>query len=156
MQRLRGLVLHCSRFGCIVRLEDGRFGVLPASEHGIDVVKRAVASGHRPTFPFAIAADDGRHLRLSLCSSAPLGALGSAITEEPAREKFSSSLEQKIIDFWRQASEWDRNAGRVETDDSLHKRTERLLPFEERAPRQYRELPTRPRRGPKSTRRNRS
>jgi hypothetical protein len=156
VQHLRGLVLHCSRFGCVVRLEDGRFGVLPASEHGIDVVKRAVTSGRRPTFPFAVAEDNGRHLRLSLCSSGPLAPLDSVSSEEPSREKFSSSLEQKIIDFWRQASEWDRNAGRVEIDDSPHKRTERLLPFEERAPRQYREMPTRPRKGPKSTRRNRS
>jgi hypothetical protein len=151
VHQVRGQVLHCGRFGCMVRLEDGRFGVLPASEQGLEVVRRAIASGRHPSFPFIIAQESGRHLRLALCREP----LSPASSGEPAGERLSTSLEQKIIDFWRQVSEWDRNAGRVDTDETAHKRTERFLPFEERAPRQYRDIVRPPRKGPKSTRRNR-
>ncbi|HXW51979.1 MAG TPA: hypothetical protein VEJ41_08315 [Candidatus Acidoferrales bacterium] len=145
MQQVRGNVVHCSRFGCVVRLEDGRLGLLPAGEQGIDHVKRALNAGRHPTFPFAIAEQQGRRVRLALAHVAP----------EPAEQKLASSLEEKIIDFWRQVSDWDRNAGRVEPQEPPHKRIPRLLPFEERAPEQYREMPKRFRKGPKSTRHNR-
>jgi hypothetical protein len=154
MEQLRGQVVHCGRFGCVVKLEDGRFGILPASDRGLDDVRRVLASGRRPNFPFSVEQDDGRHVRLSLGTASTATSRPHFSQAEPAPEKFSSSLEQKIIDFWRQASEWDRNAGRLETDD-IFNRPERLLPFEERAPRQYRDLPNKPRKGRKSTRRNR-
>jgi hypothetical protein len=144
MEQVRGNVVHCSRFGCVVRLEDGRLGVLPAGEAGIELVKRAVSAGRHPTFPFAVAEQQGRRLRLALVHAAD---------EMPQRH--ASSLEEKIIDFWRQVSDWDRNAGRVDTDEPKAKRTPRLLPFEERAPRQYREMPKRSRKVSKSGRHNR-
>jgi hypothetical protein len=160
MQQVRGQVVHCGRFGCVVRLEDGRFGLLPAAERGVDELRRALAAGRRPSFPFLIAQDAGGRVRLRLHGAAsvlpPADDGGSSAHEAstPAPpQKFSASLEQKIIDFWRQVSEWDRNAGRVETDDLLHRKTERLLPFEERAPRRYKDLPNKSRKGPKSTRR---
>lgn len=142
MQQVRGNVVHCSRFGCVVRLEDGRLGMLPAAEHGIDLVKRAASTGRHPTFPFTIAEQQGRRVRLALVH----------VAEEAAPQRLASSLEEKIIDFWRQVSEWDRNAGRLDTEEPQHKRTPRLLPFEERAPREYREMPKRFRKGPKSNR----
>lgn len=163
MHQVRGNVLQCSRFGCVVRLEDGRFGLLPASDPGIDVIKRALSAGRHPDLPFLVAYADGRHLRLSLIAvhdnveaDLQVRSVGSDWKIAPeAPKRLSSSLEQKIIDFWRQVSEWDRNAGRVDDDETSHVRTERLLPFEERAPRQYRETPKRSRKGLKSTRRNR-
>jgi hypothetical protein len=144
VQQVRGNVVHCTRFGCVVRLEDGRLGMLPAQDAGIDLVKRAVSTGRHPTFPFAVAETQGRRLRLTLVHAA-----------EEAPQHRASSLEEKIIDFWRQVSDWDRNAGRVEIDEPKAKRTPRLLPFEERAPRQYREMPKRSRKVPKSSRHNR-
>jgi hypothetical protein len=157
MDEVRGHVVHCGRFGCIVRLEDGRLGVLAASELGIDTVKRAVGSGQHPSFPFAIAEQNGRRVRLQLARATALGSPASpAPNEQPVRRRLLSSFEEKIIDFWRQASDWDRNAGRVEPDERMNKRTERLLPFEERAPREHTESFRRPRQGPKRTRRNRS
>lgn len=152
MTHIRGSVVHCGRFGCIVRLADGRLAIFPSGELGIDTVKRALGAGRRPTFPFIIVEERGRRARVKLDRVESESV--EAPEDEPV-ERFSSSLEQKIIDFWRQASEWDRNAGRVEEDETHRKRQERLLPFEERAPRQYRDHPKRPRKGLKSTRPNR-
>lgn len=155
MEQVRGNVVHCSRFGCVVRLEDGRFGMLPATDPGVDVIKRALTAGRRPDLPFIVAEENGRRVRLSLPVHQHEVGDDWQIAPQQTQQRFSSSLEQKIIDFWRQVSEWDRNAGRVDEDETSHKRTERLLPFEERAPRQYREMPRRSRKGLKSSRRNR-
>ena len=143
MEHVRGNVLHCSRFGCVVRLDDGRFATLPSSERGIDIIKRALGAGRRPQFPFVIAEESGRRVRLALATVSEKEATASAPTT-PGR--FSASLEQKIIDFWRQVSEWDRNAGRVDEEEPELRRADRLRPFEERAPRQYRDTVKRPRR----------
>jgi hypothetical protein len=144
MEHVRGNVLHCSRFGCVVRLDDGRFATLPSSERGIDLIKRALGAGRRPQFPFVIAEENGRRVRVAL---APVGEKESAASPAPTTPgRFSASLEQKIIDFWRQVSEWDRNAGRVDEEEPELRRADRLRPFEERAPRQYRDTVKRPRR----------
>ena len=126
--------------------------ILPSGEAGIDVVKRALSAGRRPIFPFVIVEERGRRARVKLDREESAAV---ELQEDQPVERFSSSLEQKIIDFWRQASEWDRTAGRVEDDEAHRKRSGRLLPFEERAPRQYRDLPKRSRKGLKSTRPNR-
>jgi hypothetical protein len=144
MEHVRGNVLHCSRFGCVVRLDDGRFATLPSSERGIDIIKRALGAGRRPQFPFVIAEANGRRVRLAL---ATVSEKESTASPEPAAPgRFSASLEQKIIDFWRQVSEWDRNAGRVDEEEPELRRADRLRPFEERAPRQYRDTVKRSRR----------
>lgn len=144
MEQLRGNVLQCSRFGCVVRLDDGRLATLPSNERGIDVIKRALSAGRHPQFPFVIAQEQGRRIRVALAALPEEDSGASTSPSAPGR--FSSSLEQKIIDFWRQVSEWDRNAGRVDEEEPELRRADRLLPFEERAPRQYREPPARPRR----------
>jgi hypothetical protein len=144
MQHVRGNVLHCSRFGCVVRLDDGRLATLPSSERGIDVIKRALGAGRHPQFPFIIAEDDGRRIRVALAAVPEKDAAAASAVSQAGR--FSTSLEQKIIDFWRQASEWDRNAGRVDEEEPELRHADRLRPFEERAPRQYRETTKRPRR----------
>src|ERR1700694_64853 len=142
MEQQRGSVLHCSRFGCIVRLEDGRLAHLPAGEAGIEVVRRASGGGRRPEFPFIVVEADGRRTRVRLGTGDRQELEPRAAT--PGSGKLSSSLEQKIIDFWRQTADWDRNAGSVETAQAP--RSDRLLPFEMRARREYRETPKRTRR----------
>ena len=143
MEHVRGNVLQCSRFGCIVRLDDGRFATLPAEERGIEMVRRALTVGRNPQFPFVITQSQGRRTRVAL-ASLPEPEAAPASTLQSGR--LSTSLEQKIIDFWRQASEWDRNAGRVDDEEPPLRRADRLRPFEERAPRQYRDERKRPRR----------
>lgn len=144
MQHVRGNVLHCSRFGCVVRLDDGRLATLPASERGIDIIKRALGAGRHPQFPFVIAQDNGRRVRVALATPDEKEVATPATATTSGR--FSASLEQKIIDFWRQVSEWDRNAGRVDEEEPELRRADRLRPFEERAPRHYRDTVKRPRR----------
>jgi hypothetical protein len=144
VEHIRGNVLQCSRFGCVVRLDDGRLATLPSNERGIDLIKRALSAGRHPQFPFVIAQEQGRRIRVALAALPEREAAPSGVPTGPGR--FSSSLEQKIIDFWRQVSDWDRNAGRVDEDEPVLRHADRLLPFEERAPRQYRETAKRPRR----------
>jgi hypothetical protein len=141
MQHVRGNVVHCSRFGCLIRLEDGRLAAFPSTETGIEMLRRAATETHRPQFPFIIAEERGRHVRLQLA----MQHVPEAHNAAPAAARLSATLEQKIIDFWRQTSDWDKNAGSVELPEQAP-RGERLLPFEMRARRQYRESPKRPRR----------
>ena len=148
MVHVRGSIVHCSRFGCVVRLDDGRLATLPSSERGIDIIKRALGSGGHPQFPFVIEEENGRHIRVALATLPDQSTPAPRSRAGTAPELASSSLEQKIIDFWRQVSEWDRNAGRVEEDEPPLRRADRLRPFEERAPRQYRDTGKRPRRRP--------
>jgi len=127
--------------------------MLPASDRGIDRVRRALVSGRHPQFPFVVAQEDGRRMRLALAASDARDMVksGDAVAADasgPAAqaERFSASLEQKIIDFWRQASDWDHTAGRVDEEEPPLRRADRLRPFEERAPRQHRDIKKRPRR----------
>jgi hypothetical protein len=155
VEHVRGAVVHCSRFGCVVRLDDGRLASLPSSERGVDVIKRALGAGRRPQFPFLIQEAHGRRIRLSLATPSeahdtdtgfgePTAAMSPIAPRGPAR--FSSSLEQKIIDFWRQVSDWDHSAGRVDEEEPPLRRADRLRPFEERT--RTRDTKKRPRRRP--------
>lgn len=144
MEQQRGSVLHCSRFGCIIRLDDGRLAFMPAGESGMDMVRRAAGGGRHPQFPFNVVEEEGRRVRVRLASeSRPAD---QPRPSQPTSGKLSSSLEQKIIDFWRQTAEWDRNAGSVEVEEPALQRADRLLPFAVRTRRQYRESPKRGRR----------
>lgn len=156
MRQVRGSVVQCGRFGCVVRLDDGRLALLPPDQRGIALVKRALVSGRHPQFPFIVEEEHGRRIRLALAPAQARSAAAempdadetAAPRATPASDRFSASLEQKIIDFWRQASEWDRTAGAVEEEEPPLRRADRLRPFEERAPRQYRDIRKRPRRRP--------
>jgi hypothetical protein len=145
---MRGTVLHCSRFGAVIRLEDGRLALMPAEQEGMSAVRRATTGGRRPQFPFVIEEDSGRHVRLALAESAHRGVDEddeASSSSPPARA--SSSLEQKIIDYLRQSAERDPRAAAAEMARADERgRPDRLLPFEYRARRQYRESPERPRR----------
>jgi hypothetical protein len=137
---VRGAVLHCSRFGAVVRLDDGRLASLPSDAPGMGTIRRAASGGRRPAYSFVIEESDGRHVRVALVDQAAVGA-----EDQPKRPAASSSLEQKIIDYLRQTSEWDsRIADEPRIDERF--RANRLLPFEYRARRQYRDAAQRPRR----------
>jgi hypothetical protein len=138
----RGTVVHCSRFGAVVRLEDGRLASMPSDAGGIAVVRRACTGGRRPAYSFVVEEAEGRHTRVALADPAALGAQARTPAPNAAAQ---SSLEQKIIDYLRQTSEWDprvRESPRIDE----RARADRLLPFEYRARRQYRDEPQRPRR----------
>ena len=135
---MRGTVLQCGKFGCVVRLAGGRLALLPASEPDIEIVRRAAAGGRRPQFAFVIASDlGGRNvLRLARMEA-----------ETPQSISSAASLDQKIIDYLRQTEEWDPAGHLAQRAQSPEpSRADRLLPFESRARRQYRDDPKRPRR----------
>lgn len=141
---MRGTVLQCGKYGCVVRLADGRFAVLPVSDPDFGAVRRAAAGGRRPSLSFELAEERGRRVSLKL---APSGEMREAGIETHDEERSLSSLDQKIIDYLRQTAEWDPNgsiAARAQTPEPS--RADRLLPFEVRARRQYRDEPKRPRR----------
>ena len=136
---VRGRVLHCSRFGAVVRLTDGRLALLPSDQPGYATVRQAASAGRRPDFDFLVEAD-GRRCQLTIARREG--------TQEPRRSDTaaSGSLEQKIIDYLRQTAEWDPriNVSENRRGDEAP-RANRLLPFEQRARRQSRESPERPR-----------
>jgi hypothetical protein len=139
---VRGTVLHCSRFGAVVRLDDGRLGVLPANASGMTMVRRASTGGRRPQFPFSVEEESGRRICLELVTDTSL-----ADDERAVPERSSTSFEQKIIDYLRQTAERDPRAATAESPRADERsRPDRLLPFEFRARRQYRDSPERPRR----------
>jgi hypothetical protein len=144
MAVMRGTVLHCSRFGAVVRLDDGRLGMFPSEGPGMALVRRAATGGRRPQFPFVLEEEQGRHVRLALADQGERSDDGPAVSKASP----SSSLEQKIIDYLRQTAEWDPRAATSESPrgDERPPRSDRLLPFEFRARRQYRDSPERPRR----------
>ena len=136
--------MHCGRFGAIVRLEDGRLASLPSSDAGMTALRHATSGGRKPEFPFAIEEEHGRRVRVTLADSA-----GHALSEETF-DRPSTSFEQKIIDYLRQTAEWNPRALAQARRDEARRddagRADRLLPFEYRARRQYRDSPQRPRR----------
>jgi hypothetical protein len=143
---VRGTVLHCSRFGAVIRLEDGRLATMPSEQAGMSAVRRATTGGRRPQFPFVVEEDSGRHVRLALAEPPRRDVEDEvALPASPARA--SSSLEQKIIDYLRQSAERDPRAAAAEMARAEERgRPDRLLPFEYRARSQYRDSPERPRR----------
>lgn len=138
MQAVLGTVLACSRFGCVVRLEDGRLASLPAGAPGLDEIRRAAIGRRRPQFSFVVEEQVGRRTRVGLAPDRDRQAAAPTLSA-------TSSLEEKIIDYLRQTAEWDpdgRIAERAQAGATV--RGERLLPFELRARRQYRESAKRP------------
>ena len=143
MLRIRGAVVHCGRYGCVVRLEDGRLAMLSADAAGVDAVRRAAGGRRRPLYPFVVE-DEGKRLHVRLADAAE----ERSRNVPAAQTRLSSSLEQKIIDFWRQTAEWDRSVG-MQAEEEMPPRAERFLPFAMRARRQYREQPVKRGRRPK-------
>jgi hypothetical protein len=137
MERVNGTAVHCSRFGCVVRLDDGRLANLAPSEPGHAAVRRALAGGKRARFGFMLEESDGRP-RLSLAPDQP-------DVETPVTQTQTSTLDEKIIDYLRQTADWDpKGAIAEQAYQTGPPRADRLLPFEMRARRQYRESAKRP------------
>lgn len=136
---LRGTVLHCSRFGAVVRLEDGRLALLSSEQPGYAAVRGAATSGRRPDFPFLVEGE-GRRTRISV---AHVDRSDGERSAQPSAA--NASLEQKIIEYLRQTAEWDPRVASAEARRDEPPRANRLLPFELRARRQYRDSAERPR-----------
>ncbi|MBC5825034.1 MAG: hypothetical protein GIW99_06530 [Candidatus Eremiobacteraeota bacterium] len=147
-ERVSGTVVHCSGFGCIVRLEDGRLAGVAGSQDELDVLRQAVGQERRPQFVFAVEKRPNGRLRLTLAghdddSSTPV------IEAANARAQ-AASLEGKIIEYLRQTGEWDEGGTKPgSARGGLRTQSERLLPFATRARREYRDDPPRGRRGRK-------
>lgn len=122
--------------------------MLPADGHGMAAVRRAALGGRRPQFEFMLEEENGRRVRLALGSVDDEGDRPPSREDSGrARARESSAFEEKIIDYLRQTAEWDPRVATSENprgDEPV--RANRLLPFEFRARRQYRDSPERPRR----------
>ncbi len=142
MQQVKGTVLHCGRYGCIVRLENGKLANLSQKDEGHGPIRRALQSKRRPQFEFSVSEVDGRP-RLSLID----GAVESIRPAEapPGSVSASTPLDEKIIEYLRQTEDWDpKGAIAQSATESKPPRADRLLPFEQRARRQYRDSPKKP------------
>lgn len=133
---MRGTALHCSRFGAVVRLEDGRLALLPADGPGMSAVRRAMSGGRRPQLPFVIEEDMGRHVRVGLAER-PADARaddedGDVRPELIGGGRGSYGFEQKIIDYLRESAQRDPKAAAALAARS-EGREQRLLRFEQRA-----------------------
>jgi len=141
---VKGTVVACGRYGCTVRLEDGRIASLPSSDPGHKDVRRTLAQRRRPQFEFAVSEQDGwLILRLMPDDASPAPASPDVAPERdssPARD-----LDDKIIEYLRQTEDWDPNGAIASrAHEAKQARADRLLPFEVRARRQYRESPKKP------------
>lgn len=147
---MKGIVLHCGKYGCIVRLEDGRLANLPAAEAAHGGIRRALTAKRRPEFAFDVIDGDGRPvLRLVPSADVELERPSEVALERsssPAADVSASSpLDQKIIEYLRQTADWDPNGAIASrAQETKQSRADRLLPFEARARRQYRDTPKKP------------
>lgn len=103
---MKGVVLHCGRYGCVIKLADGRLGNLAASEGGHALVRRSLAAQRRPEFDF-IVADDERWPRLHLAQSDAPEPVVPPARNDVALERSSKTLDDKIIEYLRQTADWD-------------------------------------------------
>jgi hypothetical protein len=151
---VKGIVLHCGKYGCIIRLEDGTLANLPPADAAHGGVRRALSAKRRPEFAFDVSEEDGR-LVLRLAPNAPdahsePAATGDDASLEPrsglvADVSASTPLDQKIIEYLRQTADWDPNGAIANrAQETKQTRADRLLPFEARARRQYRDTPKKP------------
>jgi hypothetical protein len=141
--QISGTVLSCGRYGCVVRLDDGRIANLPSSEPSHGDVRRAASRRRRPHLPFIVSEKDG-WLTLRLAGEA-LTEREQASPSSEVRAADDSNLDEKIIDYLRQTEDWDpKGAIASRAHETKEPRADRLLPFEMRARRQYRESPKKP------------
>ena len=106
---MKGVALHCGRYGCVIKLEDGRFANLPASEAGHGLVRRSLAAQRHPEFEFIVSGDE-RWPRLTFAQSdapEPVAARPSSAPAAARAPDAQSSLDEKIIEYLRQTADWD-------------------------------------------------
>ena len=144
MTRVKGAVLHCGKYGCIVRLEDGRLANLPAAAASQAGIRRALAAERRPAFSFIVTETEN----WPVLSVAPDGSTADAEDDEsetPPSDSPTTKLDDQIIDYLRQTADWDpKGASASRAHEAKETRADRLLPFEKRARRQYRDSPRKP------------
>lgn len=141
---MKGVVLHCGKYGCIVRLEDGRLANLPAAEAAQAGIRRALTANRRPEFPFVVSEGEGRPM-LHLAPKEDREEVVLERSSSSGAESASTPLDQKIIDYLRQTADWDPNGAIASrAQEAKQTRADRLLPFEARARRQYRDTPKKP------------
>jgi hypothetical protein len=139
-----GTVLSCGRYGCVVRLDDGRIANLPSSEPSHGDVRRAATHGRRPHLPFIVSEKDG-WLTLRLADEALTEQPEPATPAAEGHAADGSNLDEKIIDYLRQTEDWDpKGAIASRAHEAKQARADRLLPVEMRARKQYRESPKKP------------
>jgi hypothetical protein len=142
--QISGTVLSCGRYGCVVRLDDGRIANLPSSEPSHADVRRAASHGRRPHLRFIVSEKDG-WLTLRLADEEPTQPAEPASPASEGGPADDSNLDEKIIDYLRQTEDWDpKGAIASRAHEAKQARADRLLPFEMRARRQYRESPKKP------------
>jgi hypothetical protein len=140
---MRGVVLQCGRYGCIIKLADGRFANLSTSDAGHALVKRSLSAQRRPEFEFEATDDHWPRVRVSERSDVALEPdvplkpdavleRSSSNESKVALERSSSpssesTLDDKIIDYLRQTSDWDpTGAVASRALDNKKSRAERL------------------------------
>ena len=100
---IRGAVIACGRYGCVVRLADGRIANLPSTDPGYAQARRALSQQRKPRFPFVVSERDGwLHAQLAQEPSEA----AAQVPQPPATE---TTLDDKIIDYLRQTEDWDPN-----------------------------------------------
>jgi len=69
----------------------------------------------------------------------------SSESEDQLRDSPTTSLDDQIIEYLRQTADWDPNGAIASrAQEAKETRADRLLPFETRARRQYRDSPRKP------------
>ena len=145
IEPIRGAVLACGRYGCVVRLADGRFANLPPTDPSYGRVRSALSHARTPRFPFVVSEQDGWLLARLASGEEPMPQEPPLQPAPQTPEVSDATLDGKIIEYLRQTEDWDPNgaiASRAQEGKEAPR--ERLLPFEMRARRQYRESPKRP------------
>ncbi|MBV8172852.1 MAG: hypothetical protein JO219_13075 [Candidatus Eremiobacteraeota bacterium] len=107
---MKGTVLSCNRYGCVVRLADGRIGNLPSSDPQFAQLKRALSRSQRPRMDFSVAERDGWLLLTTAAESAEPTRAERAAPVERIRAS-DASLDEKIIEYLRQTEDWDPHNG---------------------------------------------
>ena len=104
---MKGVALHCGRYGCVIKLSDGRFANLAASEGGHALVRRSLTVRRRPEFDFIVSGDERRPRLHVAQSEAPEISAAHAVTAPARPADAQTSLDEKIIEYLRQTAEWD-------------------------------------------------
>ncbi|HZV80343.1 MAG TPA: hypothetical protein VFF60_12125 [Candidatus Binatus sp.] len=107
---MKGIVISCSRYGCVVRLADGRIGSLPSSDPHFAQLKKVVSKAARPRLDFDAAESEGwRVLTVAAEIDATLQSDADAMEPPPSSTAVTTaaSLDDKIIEYLRQTEEWD-------------------------------------------------
>jgi hypothetical protein len=107
---MKGTVISCSRYGCVVRLADGRIGSLPSTDPHFAQLRKVVSKAARPRLDFDVVEREGARV-LTVAAEHDAGTHSDVDALQPApgrpAETAEASLDDKIIEYLRQTEEWD-------------------------------------------------